>query len=94
MNDNVMAYGLPPKVDLMKKPEWLKDEYDGEKVFGWKALTKQYDEFCQLGCLAPGSSPHKHGYIDEYLVVTESSVLYFTVNGLCMKVGMLHRIES
>lgn len=77
--------------DLRKRPDWLADEYDGEEVFGWKALTKQDDEFCQRGCLAPGSSPHKHGYIDEYLVVTDRSLLRFTPDGLCMSAGMLNR---
>lgn len=79
--------------DLMKRPEWLENEYDGETVFGWRALTKQHEEFCQLGCLAPGSSPHKHGFIDAYLVVTDSSLLRFTPDGVCVSVGMLHRVE-
>lgn len=40
-------------------------------IFGVRLNTEvATDEACQLGCLAPGSSPHRHTNIVGYTVIT------------------------
>jgi hypothetical protein len=76
--------------NLRQRPDWLSDAFDGEPVHGWWAATEQ-GPICHDGCFAPGSSPHSHGTIVGYWVITDRSRLYFSPDGICQRAGVLHR---
>ena len=76
-------------MNITERPDWLDEQFDGEQIHGWWADTKQ-GPACNKQCFAPGSSPHSHGTIVGYWVITNKSRLWFTPAGLCMTAGVLH----
>lgn len=71
-------------------------EWHGERVVGWRTLTT-YDKeeaACDLGCLAPGSSPHWHATLTGYQLATSNGLYEFDLDGMCLVASALFSTEG
>jgi hypothetical protein len=74
-------------------PDFIRNEthFDGERIIGWRIITETPDgPPCDKGCLAPGSSPHRHSIDAGFLLVTESGIYEFDNEGYGVRASSLH----
>ncbi len=65
-----------------------------EEPVGYRVLTEQPDEFCDQGCLAPGSSPHKHGVLVGYQLIAKGAIVQVDADMLPLKISSVHPFED
>lgn len=62
----------------------------GEEPIGFKAITES-GPICLEGCLAPGSSPHAHSTVVQWMIVGTTTIAWVdVVTDLVTRSAMLH----
>lgn len=66
----------------------------GEPPVGFKAITETGPR-CTEGCLAPGSSPHSHSTVIQWMLVGATTLAWVdATTDLVVRAAMLHPFEA
>lgn len=86
----MIAADAPDKAEC----EQIVRNCDLGELIGWRPLRKYPEHDCTDGCLAPGSSPHRHGELIGYVVYGTTGFIEMDLAGIVYRAASIHNFQE